>query len=119
MKHRLIRLAIPLLFAAACIVGLSVGLRAVAQGHGEAVRIELMPEEATIIPGESITYTVTAYDMEENAWDVTPDSNFSTEAWVGGSWTGNEFTAQHWGAFTITAVYQDLTDTVTLIVVYP
>ena len=118
MKHRLKRMVIPLLFAVACVVGLSIGLRAVAQGHGEAVRIELAPKTETVMLGEAIAYTVTAYDAEENAWDVTAESNYAIEAGAGGSWADNVYTAAKCGTWIVTGTLGALSDTAILMVTH-
>ena len=39
--------------------------------HGAPVSISMVPVTSTIIAGDTVTYTVTAYDDDSIAWDVS------------------------------------------------
>jgi hypothetical protein len=69
--------------------------------------ITLTPAEARIVAGERMTYTVSAFDAHDNfITDVTASSVFSHSVGAGGSWTGNVYTSENVGDWTITATYQ-------------
>ena len=84
--------------------------------HGDPEQIEIEPATATVIAGESVTYTVTAYDSEENDWDVTAEALFTITTGAGGSWTDNVYTSEKAGDWTVTGSYDSLSDTATLTV---
>jgi hypothetical protein len=90
---------------------------AVAVVHGDAVEIELLPDGATVKSGYDLVYTVTAYDLNDNAWDVTAESTFSTTDPLG-AFAANVFTAGQVGDWVQTATYDSLTDDADVTVVH-
>ncbi|MEA3345426.1 MAG: Ig-like domain-containing protein [Chloroflexota bacterium] len=46
--------------------------------HGDPVRIEIAPRDTTIKAEYTQVYTATAFDSEDNPWDVTADAQFGT-----------------------------------------
>jgi len=82
--------------------------------------IVISPAEATVRVGESITYTVEAFDAYDNSLgDVTASTDFTIEAGAGGSWTGNVYTAEVEGEWEVTATYEGVQDTTILRVLAP
>ncbi len=81
--------------------------------------ITISPKEATIVAGESQAYTATATDEFGNVVDVTADTSFTIEAGAGGEWVDNAYTSEFYGVWTVTGIYQGLTDTATLSVTEP
>jgi len=86
------------------------------KGHGKAMKIELTPEAIEVAIDSAVVYSVTAYDGEDNAWDVTADSSFAAPD-LAGTWEGNTF----WvgtlsGVWIITTTYGTLFDTAVLTV---
>lgn len=60
--------------------------------HGAAVRIEIAPDDETVVQGETGTYDATAFDADDNGWDVISDASFSTTDPSGG-FVGSTYTA--------------------------
>jgi len=84
---------------------------------GEAYRIEISSEDETTTAGSTVTYTATAYDEYENEiGDVSDDATWSIDEDAGGSWTGNEYTSEIAGDWTVTGEYDGLTDSMRLTV---
>ena len=78
--------------------------------HGEPAAIEVTPDGMTVLPGESVSYQATAMDAQGNSWDVTGETNWSTEAGAGGSWAANEYTSENPGTWQVTGAYDGLDD---------
>jgi hypothetical protein len=83
--------------------------------RGTTVRIELTPEDAQVIPGDLLTYTVTAYDALDNPLDVTAESSFTTTDPCG-SFTANVYEACEVGVWTQTATYDMMVDSTSVTV---
>ena len=103
---------------------LSVTETTVISSHGASVYVVLTPSIATISIGQSIPYTLTAYDAYDNSWDVTTgQTSFSIlEAGHGGYWTDNVYHASNRGDWTVQAAYTEtgvMTDTAALTVLAP
>ena len=79
----------------------------------------LTPAVATRVAGATITYTLTAYDMLEQNWDVTAVSAYTIQPGAGGSWDENRYTTEITGSWTVTGTYQGQTNTATLLVWQP
>jgi uncharacterized repeat protein (TIGR01451 family) len=81
-------------------------------------RIVISPETASISAGDTQTYTVKAYDTSgASMGDVTSSTTFSIQVGAGGSWSGNTYTSENVGRWTVTATYSGKSDTATLTVV--
>ncbi|RLC74996.1 MAG: hypothetical protein DRI81_12855, partial [Chloroflexi bacterium] len=86
--------------------------------------IVLTPLAATIYAWETQTYTVGAFDVYSNSrGDVTTQTAFSiVESGHGGHWTGNIYSPQNYGDWTVQAVHTGTivtTDTASLTVLAP
>ncbi len=71
----------------------------------EAESIEIEPNEVSILPGNSISYTATAYDTYNNDFEVTGEVDWSIEAGAGGSWNENTYTSENEGNWTVNGTY--------------
>ncbi|HEY41452.1 MAG TPA: hypothetical protein G4O18_06295, partial [Dehalococcoidia bacterium] len=82
-------------------------------------RIEIYPEEATILAGDSIAYTAVAFNnLGQSMGDVTPHTTFSIEYEAGGYWSPhNTYTSENVGTWVVTGEYEGKIDTAILIVV--
>jgi hypothetical protein len=78
--------------------------------------VGLAPATASHNAGQSIAYTLTAYDAYGNAWDVTSSGTYTITPTAGGSWATNLYTSQAAGTWTITGTYTSRFATATLIV---
>jgi len=87
---------------------------------GPLHHIVASPDTATITAGNSQTYTSQSFDAFDNPIGTVPGvtsaTAFSIEAGAGGSWAANVYTSVKAGTWTVTAIYQGLTDTATLTV---
>jgi len=82
--------------------------------------IEISPQEAQIIAGETQSYQATAYDKYDNEiGDVTEETTWSIEEGAGGSWDQNTgtYTSKNDGTWTVIGKYEGLEDTAILTVV--
>lgn len=84
--------------------------------HASLDHVDLTPATATRLAGQSISYTLTAYDVYGNDWDVTVSAPYTIEQGAGGSWTGNVYTTEVPGTWTVTGTYGSQSDTATLTV---
>jgi len=79
--------------------------------------IALTPEHATIAAGESLIYTVTAFDADgNNLGDVTATATYTITLNAGGFWNDNSYTSEIAGSWTVTATFEGRTAVATLIV---
>jgi len=83
---------------------------------GAVDHVDLTPDSATRAAGESVTYTLTAYDADDNAWDVTGAGVYTITHGAGGAWAANVYTTQMAGTWTVTATHSGQSDTATLMV---
>lgn len=72
--------------------------------------------EDPVTPAAPVTFTAVAEDGTGYTWDVTGETAFSIEAGAGGSWVGNVYIVGETGTWTVTAQYEGLTSTTTLLV---
>jgi hypothetical protein len=84
--------------------------------------IVISPKTPSIDVGETQAFTTEAFAAQ--GWtmgDATSASTFSIvqAAAAGGSWSGNVYTSQNWGDWTVTAACQGKTDTAALHVISP
>lgn len=85
--------------------------------------IVVSPDNASVVAGGDVTYTVEAFDQFENSLgDVTTSSILSIDSGAGGAWgegakPDNVYTSQSIGIWTVSAAYASVTpDTTTLTV---
>ncbi len=78
--------------------------------HGPVDHIVISPDTATITTGQSQSYAAAAFDTEGNSWDVTADTVFSIDPDAGGSWSGDTYTSESAGTWTVTGNYDSHTD---------
>ena len=65
--------------------------------------LSLSPASATIVAGNTQTYTTTAYDIYANSWDVTSLGSYTIDPSAGGIWTStNVYNSSKAGTWTIT-----------------
>jgi len=84
--------------------------------HADAVSLNLAPATATITAGQSIFYTLDAFDAYDNSWDATSDAAYAITPEAGGSWVSNVYTAQVAGTWTVTGTFDNIEDTAILTV---
>jgi hypothetical protein len=87
--------------------------------HAGLDRLDLAPVTATRMAGQTISYTLTAYDAYSNDWDVTTSGTYTIEQGAGGNWAGNVYTTGATGTWAVTGAYGDRSDTATLTVWMP
>jgi hypothetical protein len=85
--------------------------------HGDAVSVELTPDGAEVMAGYDQAYTLMAYDVNSNAWDVTAESTFSTTDPLG-AFAANVFTGGQVGDWVQTGTYDSLMDDADVTVVH-
>jgi hypothetical protein len=85
-------------------------------GPPPAIKITIAPDLATIMIGQSITYTATAEDAQGHTWDVTAETDFTVETGAGGTWVDNVYTSGEVGNWIVTGEYEGLTDDAALTV---
>ncbi len=71
--------------------------------HGLAALMTLSPGSYTLVAGNSVTYTVTATDSFGNSWNATSAAAYTITPGAGGTWSGNIYTSQITGSWTVTA----------------
>jgi len=86
------------------------------QSHGVLDHVLLTPDLATRTAGQAISYTLTAYDVYGNDWDVTAGGAYTITPGAGGSWAGSVYTTEAAGTWTVTGTYGGEVDTATLTV---
>jgi hypothetical protein len=71
--------------------------------------------------GQSISYTLTAYDAYSNDWDVTASGIYTIEQGAGGNWAGNVYTTEMTGTWAVagTGTFAGQSDTAILTVWTP
>ncbi|MBN1217463.1 MAG: FG-GAP repeat protein [Anaerolineae bacterium] len=84
--------------------------------RNDPVSVAVTPDSETIATGEAIAFTVTTQDIAGNSWDVTSSAGFTITLGAGGSWSGNVYTSEITGTWTVTGTYSALNGTATLIV---
>ncbi len=80
--------------------------------------VVVSPDNASVVAGGDVTYTVEAFDQFENSLgDVTSSTVFSIdESGHGGIWAANVYTSQKVGTWIVRATYAGIPDTTTLTV---
>jgi len=106
------------LVALAMFLGMTLPVpAAVLAQDGGVYNIVIAPDTASMIAGEGLTYSATAYDQGNNSLgNVTGNTTFSITAGAGGSWSGNVYTSQYAGNWTVTGTYEGKSDNATLVV---
>ena len=85
--------------------------------HAGVDRVSLTPANRTITAGDVQAYTAIAYDAYDNEiGDVTGSTVFDINAAAGGNWSGNAYTSQKAGTWTVTGTYSGVTGNATLTV---
>jgi hypothetical protein len=79
----------------------------------------LAPGIATRMVGQTISYTLTAYDPYSSSWDVTSSATYTIESSAGGEWRGNAYTTEVSGTWTVTGTYGGQSDYGVLVVRSP
>jgi uncharacterized repeat protein (TIGR01451 family) len=83
---------------------------------GATANLNLSPAQATIIAGQSQTYTLEASDAYQNSWNATANASYAISPQAGGAWSNNRYTSEVSGTWTVTAAYHTLTTSATLCV---
>lgn len=89
-----------------CFTFIPFGVRA--ENHGGIKSIELAPLEPSVRSGENLTFTLTAKDNADTAWDITASATFSIDD-PRGSLENNLYQAGKVGIWTVSALYGNLT----------
>jgi hypothetical protein len=84
--------------------------------HGSATSVTLTPDPSTATAGDTVNYTVWATDVYGNDWNSTAAASYDIDSGAGGSWTGNVYTSEFAGTWTVTASVDGATDTASLTV---
>jgi hypothetical protein len=82
----------------------------------ELDHVLLAPDLATCTAGQAISYTLTAYDVSGNDWDVTAGGTYTVARDAGGSWVDHIYTSEIAGTWMVTGTYDGEVDTATLMV---
>jgi len=90
------------------------GLATLTVNHTALNRVDLTPESETRTAGQSIAYTLTAYDVYDNPWDVTSSGSYTITSGAEGEWVGSVYTSEVAGTWTVTGTYSGESDTATL-----
>ncbi|MBI4777813.1 DUF11 domain-containing protein [Candidatus Desantisbacteria bacterium] len=95
------------------------GIATVIVTHGTATSLNITPKTKSVRAGETVTYTATAMDANNNTWDVTGSTTFGVDE-TKGSMTGKTYTSVKVGTWTVWGTYtaEGKTDTATVIVTY-
>ena len=80
-----------------------------------ASSLSLTPDSEAILAGETVTYATWAHNRF-GSWEVTANAAYTSPAAAGGVWSGNVYTSQNPGTWTITSTWGGLTGTATLYV---
>ncbi len=84
----------------------------------EPQEISIEPQEMTVILGDTVNYTATAFDQYGNEMDVTGETDWSIEEGAGGTWDENEYLSENPGEWTVNGTYEyedvNMSDTATL-----
>jgi hypothetical protein len=84
---------------------------------GTAGYLVISPATTAVTAGSTRAYTAEAFDQFNNSLGkVTPATVFSIQSGAGGSWSGNVYTSEKPGIWTVTGTYTGLTGTATLTV---
>ncbi len=75
--------------------------------HAEVSKVEITPADASVVAGETTSYTVMAYDAYGNTWDATSETSWSIDASAGGSWNKNEYSSAKSGSWTVTGTFNN------------
>ena len=83
------------------------------QSHLSHITVSLDP--ITVAAPNTVTGTATAFDTFGNSWDISAQATWSIPAGnAGGSWSGNIYTSNTAGTYTVQALYAGKTATATL-----
>jgi len=82
--------------------------------HAAGVSVEITPDPETVWAGDVVTHTATAEDVYGNTWDATVETDFDIDLAARGDWTGNIYTSEVAGGWTVTGVYGALSNSATL-----
>ena len=78
--------------------------------------ITITPQTSTLVAGSSEAFTATALDIYGNTLDVSSSTSWSINVAAEGSWTGNTYTSAIAGIWTVTGLYEGISETATLTV---
>jgi hypothetical protein len=84
--------------------------------HGPLDRVQLTPDPATRVAGQPVVYALTAYDADDNGWDVTISGTYGIEPGAGGGWVGSTYISEVVGSWIVTGSYGGESDTAALTV---
>ncbi len=87
--------------------------------HSDIYSLAVSPNATNLNAGVSQSFSATALDFYQNSWDVTNSTVFSIDAAAGGSWSGNTYTSENLGNWTVNAQYSSVQGTGLLAVYYP
>jgi hypothetical protein len=72
--------------------------------------VDLTPDTAQRAAGQSIAYTLTAFDQYDNMWDVTASGEYTIAPQAGGLWAGSVYTTEKDATWMVTATYNNVAD---------
>ncbi|MBI4777342.1 hypothetical protein HY792_00230, partial [Candidatus Desantisbacteria bacterium] len=82
---------------------------------GSPISFGISPLNATVTAGGDVSYYATATDGYNNQWDVTGSTTFTASSNI---FVGNSFGSFYAGTATVTASYQGMTVTTTVVVIH-
>lgn len=84
--------------------------------RAEPTRIEISPDNASVVVGGTLQFFATAFDNYGNSWDVSSETLFNSD---GGTFAFDWFTAGNVsGVFEITGTYGNFTDSVMITILH-
>ncbi len=92
------------------------GTATITVNNGSPVRIVVGATSSSVTAGSTVSFTSIAVDSCDNAWDVSGQTSWSISSGAGGSWSGNVYTTNTAGTWTVTGTYGDLSNTYSLVV---
>jgi hypothetical protein len=96
--------------------GLSPGTATLIVEPAATVDFDVLPKMATITSLDKQSYTAEASDVYHNVSAVTAKTVFEIQAGAGGLWTGNVYTSDAVGVWTVTGTYAGFEGNATLVV---
>ena len=79
--------------------------------------ILISPIDSSLRAGSSLTFSATATDAYGNTWDATSSTIWNISDGAGGSWSGNVYTSEVSGSWTVTGTYGSAAYTTSLTVI--
>ena len=86
--------------------------------HASAISVAVLPQNQSLLAGQSQAFTDSANDLYGNNWDITNSSVFTIDSGAGGSWINNTYTSAKAGVWTVTCTLGIISSQSSLIVAH-